>query len=145
MGIKKCTFCDKHWVMYGIVESLYCTSETNIILCVNYTGIKFFKKERHKGRMHKNRIHTGCLRNTSTLGLSFVIQLPTGYLWIFAHWMSHGYFKFHLSNPEPTIYKTTRGNILKFKSAQVNSCFQSISLLSRALRVKCNNLIGHKQ
>ena len=38
-GIKECT-CDKHWVMYGSVESLYYTPETNITLYVNYTGIK---------------------------------------------------------------------------------------------------------
>ena len=31
---------DEHWVMYGSVESLYCTPETNITLYVNYTGIK---------------------------------------------------------------------------------------------------------
>ena len=28
------------WVMYRIVESLYCTPETNITLYVNYTEIK---------------------------------------------------------------------------------------------------------
>ena len=27
--------CDEHWVMYGSVESLHCTSETNITLYVN--------------------------------------------------------------------------------------------------------------
>ena len=25
--------CDEHWVLYGSVESLYCTPETNITLC----------------------------------------------------------------------------------------------------------------
>ena len=29
--------------MYGIVESLYCIPETNIILYINYTGMKFEK------------------------------------------------------------------------------------------------------
>ena len=44
--IKECA-CDEHWVMYGIVESLYSTLETNITLYVNYTGIKikFLKKK----------------------------------------------------------------------------------------------------
>ena len=41
MGIKEDT-CDEHWVLDIIVESLYCTSKTNITLYVNYTGIKFF-------------------------------------------------------------------------------------------------------
>ena len=36
MRIKVCT-CDDHCVMYGIVESLYNTPETNITLYVNYT------------------------------------------------------------------------------------------------------------
>ena len=40
MGTKECTCCDEHQVMYGSVESLYCTLESNITLCVNYTGIK---------------------------------------------------------------------------------------------------------
>lgn len=41
MGIKECV-CDKHRVFYGIAESLYHTSETNITLYINinYTGIK---------------------------------------------------------------------------------------------------------
>ena len=34
MGIKEPTCCDEHWVMYGSVESLYCTPETNITLHV---------------------------------------------------------------------------------------------------------------
>ena len=34
------TYHDEHWVMYRIVESLYCTPETNITLNVNYTGIE---------------------------------------------------------------------------------------------------------
>ena len=43
MGIKECTCCDEHQVLYGSVELLYCTPETNITLYVNYTGIIFFK------------------------------------------------------------------------------------------------------
>ena len=39
MGIKEGT-CDKHQVMYGSVESLDCTPETNITLYFNYTGTK---------------------------------------------------------------------------------------------------------
>ena len=31
--------------MYRIVESLYCTPEINIMLYVNYTGIKNFKQQ----------------------------------------------------------------------------------------------------
>ena len=33
IGIKKCACCDEHQVLYGTVESLYCTPETNITLC----------------------------------------------------------------------------------------------------------------
>ena len=39
MGIKEGT-CVEHWVLYGSVESLYCTPETNVTLHVNCTGIK---------------------------------------------------------------------------------------------------------
>ena len=46
MGIKKYVkeyaYYDEHWIMYTIVESLYCTPETNIALYVNYAGIKIF-------------------------------------------------------------------------------------------------------
>lgn len=31
---------DEHWVMYGSVERLHCTSEINTVLYVNYTGSK---------------------------------------------------------------------------------------------------------
>ena len=31
--LEECT-CDEHWVMHGIVESLYCIPETNQTLCV---------------------------------------------------------------------------------------------------------------
>ena len=30
----------EHWIMYRIVKSLYCTSETKIKLYINYTGIE---------------------------------------------------------------------------------------------------------
>ena len=40
--------CDEHRVMCGIVESLYCTSETNRILYVNSTVIKIFFKKKEK-------------------------------------------------------------------------------------------------
>ena len=33
----------EHQVMYRIGESLYCTHIILIMLCVNYTGINFFK------------------------------------------------------------------------------------------------------
>ena len=42
MGIKECTCRDEHWVLYGSVESLYCTPETDITLYVNSTRINFF-------------------------------------------------------------------------------------------------------
>ena len=33
--IKERTYCDEYRVMYGTVESLYCTPETNTTLYVN--------------------------------------------------------------------------------------------------------------
>ena len=45
------TYCGEHGVMYRIVESLYCTPETNIMLFVKYTStfkknpLKFFKNK----------------------------------------------------------------------------------------------------
>ena len=39
-GIKEGTCHDDHWVMYGIVTSLYRLPETKITLYVSYTGIK---------------------------------------------------------------------------------------------------------
>lgn len=38
--MKEGTFSDDHWVMYASAESLDCTPEMNITLCVNYIGIK---------------------------------------------------------------------------------------------------------
>ena len=40
-GNEEYTYHNEHWVMYGTVESLYCTGETNITLYVNYNGITF--------------------------------------------------------------------------------------------------------
>ena len=42
--LKVYTYHDEHWVMYRLVESLYCTPETTIALYVNNTGIKILKK-----------------------------------------------------------------------------------------------------
>ena len=46
MGIKYYTCHDEHWVMHRIIESLYCTPETNITLYANYPEIlkKLFLK-----------------------------------------------------------------------------------------------------
>ena len=40
MGIKKCTCPDQYWVIYEIVESLYCIPASNITLYINHNGIK---------------------------------------------------------------------------------------------------------
>ena len=32
--------CGEHSIMYKLVQSLSCTPETNVTLCVNYTRIK---------------------------------------------------------------------------------------------------------
>ena len=42
----KCTYCNKHWVLYRIAEPLYCTPETNLTLYVDYIRIKIFLKRR---------------------------------------------------------------------------------------------------
>ena len=34
IGDGECSCCDEHWVMYEIVESLYCIPETSITLSV---------------------------------------------------------------------------------------------------------------
>ena len=34
------TYHGEHWVMYRTVESICCTDEINIALCINYTSIK---------------------------------------------------------------------------------------------------------
>ena len=59
MKIKECT-CEEHEVMYGSVESLYCTHETNIIFYVSYTGTYFFKdlfihERQRKRQRHRQR------------------------------------------------------------------------------------------
>lgn len=49
LGIEEYT-CDEHRVMYGIVESVYYTLETNITIYVSYTGIsnKIHERKRRK-------------------------------------------------------------------------------------------------
>ena len=51
MGVKEGICCDKYWAMYEIVESLYCSSETNItlyvILYVNHNYIDLLKKNNY--------------------------------------------------------------------------------------------------
>ena len=39
-GDSENTYCDEHWVMDRIAESLYCTTETNVTLHINHTAIK---------------------------------------------------------------------------------------------------------
>jgi len=60
MGIKECT-CDEHQVMYGSVESLYYTPETNITLYVNWNLNKNVKRRKEGGR--KERRNKGRKRN----------------------------------------------------------------------------------
>ena len=38
-GIREGTCCDEHRMLYESGESLYCTPESNITLCVKYFGI----------------------------------------------------------------------------------------------------------
>ena len=38
-GDEEYHYLDEHWVIYGTVQSLYRTPETNITLHVNYTEI----------------------------------------------------------------------------------------------------------
>ena len=44
-GDSEYTYLDENWEMCRIVESLYCTSETNITLCVNYTWVWINKQQ----------------------------------------------------------------------------------------------------
>lgn len=46
MGIKKCVCRDEHGLMYGIVESLHCSLETNITCMLSIPELKF-KKLKH--------------------------------------------------------------------------------------------------
>ena len=55
------TYRDERWVMYTIVESLYCTSETNRTLYVNYNWIKNQNKKTLKKEIWgKKEICTEC-------------------------------------------------------------------------------------
>ena len=45
--IKQYTSRDEHWVLYGIIESLYCTHESNIIPHVNYLELKQEQKQKN--------------------------------------------------------------------------------------------------
>ena len=51
------TSATSNLMVYGSVESLYCTPETNITLYPNYTGIKFFKKRYRKNKKTKKQGH----------------------------------------------------------------------------------------
>ena len=57
--------------MYRIVESLYLIPETNIILYVNYTGIKikFFKNYTHTHTRAHTHTHTHTARSSTRLPL----------------------------------------------------------------------------
>ena len=48
MGIKEYTCCNEHWVIYRIVESLYCILETNTTLYANWNLNKNFKNDTKK-------------------------------------------------------------------------------------------------
>ena len=41
MGDKAGTCCDEPWALYGSVESLHCTPETNKTLCVNRLELQY--------------------------------------------------------------------------------------------------------
>lgn len=43
------TYCDEHFIMFIIVDSLCCTPETNILLYVNYTSL--LKNEKLRFRL----------------------------------------------------------------------------------------------
>ena len=47
-GDLECAYYDEHQVMYRIVESLYCTPETNITYYVNYTGFILKMGRKHE-------------------------------------------------------------------------------------------------
>ena len=52
MGIKEYTCCNEHWVIYRIVESLYCILETNTTLYGNWNLNKNFKNDTKKKKTH---------------------------------------------------------------------------------------------
>ena len=49
------THCGEHWVMYRIVESLYCTPETNTTLYVTHIISIFLKKVTDSEKWKKNK------------------------------------------------------------------------------------------
>ena len=58
MAIKEYTCLDEHWVLYGSVESLYCTPETNVNNTVCYLELKlnfFLKKKNEYGLMIRKK------------------------------------------------------------------------------------------
>ena len=50
VGIKECTSCDQHRVTYGSVKLLYCTTETNITLYINYLELELKLKTKNKNK-----------------------------------------------------------------------------------------------
>ena len=67
--------------MYGIVESLYCTPETNITQYVHYTGMKI-KTNSNKISLQPSKI-LGCQRDTKeqTSKISLRFSVVTGAIW----------------------------------------------------------------
>lgn len=59
--------------MYGSVESLYCTPETNVTLHVNYTGIKNLKKLLYIQTMN---YHSAIKRNELLIHTQTLIKIP---------------------------------------------------------------------
>ena len=66
MGIKECTCDEEHWVMYGSVELLHCTPETNIALYV-YTGIKINKNVSMKTLKYSREIFQKTFKDSQPL------------------------------------------------------------------------------
>ena len=60
MGIKGCVCCAAHLVVHASIESLYCTSESNITLYANQLEFKQkLKKEKEKTN-HQTRKKRKC-------------------------------------------------------------------------------------
>lgn len=64
---------DELWVMDGRVESLYCTPDMNIMVCVNYTGIKASIKPPNQKQYTRQKV---CVYGSdlAQLGLVFNCQ-----------------------------------------------------------------------